>query len=72
MHYVLPEGRSAGEHRPAIVVRLWEPGGGSTGYAQLQVFTDAGNDGMNPVEWKTSVLFDENGKPGTWHWPERE
>lgn len=74
VHYVLPDGRHAGEHRPAIVVKVW-PGAGSI---QLQVFTDGGdtpplsNDGLPQVMWKTSVVHNEAEKrPGTWHWPER-
>lgn len=79
VHFVLPSGRSAGEHRPAIIVRVWpqsEPGHGGT--VQLQVFTDSDKDGryndeLPPVMWATSVVNDEIAtKPGTWHWPERE
>lgn len=66
VHYVLPEGRNAGEHRPAIVTRVW-----SDVCVQLQVFTDGENDGLANVEWRTSILNDEAGAPNTWHWPER-
>lgn len=49
---------------------------------QLQVFTDGSNDrhtaeslgilgAENGLVWRTSVHFDPNGAPGTWHWPER-
>lgn len=84
VHFVLSDGPSAGEHRPAIIVRVWrlknEAGeviSPSNGLCQLQVFTDSDpggnfNDRLHPVEWKTSIVYDESGKPGTWHWIERE
>lgn len=82
VHYVLDAGRSKGQHRPAIVVRDWKQ---ENGLVQLQVFTDGWNDGFNEVHqgehgivtlssnviWRTSVHYDENHEPGTWHWPER-
>ena len=83
VHYVLNEGRDKGEHRPAVVVRVWRvntvEGGVKTpenGCSNLQVFTDSDADGkyndeLSPVLWKTSVLYDESGAPGTWHWIEK-
>jgi hypothetical protein len=75
VHYVLPEGhRNAGQHRPAMVTRLWEPGGGEMGCAQLNVFEDGSNDNAEGAlnVWRTSVLNDEATKAGgTWHWIER-
>ena len=71
VHYVLSDGRSAGEHRPGIIVRVWEDGHG----VQLQVFTDGSNDGpqfASGLYWATSVEYDDGGRPGTWHWPERQ
>jgi len=76
--YVLSSGRSKGQERPAIVVRLWgEPTADYTPAAQLQVFTDSTNDfehghpDGNGLLWATSVSHDEaEKKPGTWHWPE--
>lgn len=84
VHYVLEDGRSKGQHRPAIVVRDWKQ---ENGLCQLQVFTDGLNDGFESghylhepgaaftlpqnVIWRTSVHYDENKEPGTWHWPER-
>lgn len=68
VHFVLPDGRSEGQHRPAIVVRVWDPGSSTV---QLQVFTDGSNDDLANVEWRTSVSYSEEHKPGTWHWPER-
>lgn len=80
VHYVLPNG----EHRPAIVVRVWrDQSGVCEGYANLQVFTDGGNDApafssdwdkgaaAEGIMWKTSVCYDENKAPGTYHWIER-
>jgi hypothetical protein len=73
VHYVLPEGPHAGDHRPAIVVRVW----GDT-CVNLQVFTDGDNDfnDSDPTQnvlWVTSATLDPEGKaPRSWHWPERE
>lgn len=75
MHYVLPDGPSQGQHRPAIVVRVWRgefPH--ADGVVQLQVFADGSNDGpdyASGLYWATSVRYDPSGSPGTWHWPER-
>ena len=80
VHYVLNEGRYPGQHRPAIVVRVWRGVDGAppaNGCCQLQVFMDGTNDndhfqnGMGTM-WRTSVLNDETEKqPGTWHWIEK-
>ncbi len=79
--YVLSSGRSKGEERPAIIVRLWgEPTPEYTPAAQLQVFTDNTNDfdhgqpgSLNGLLWATSVSHDEAEKrPGTWHWPQEQ
>lgn len=76
VHYVLPDG----QHRPAIVVRVWDRNPDDPiGCCQLQVFVDGSNDhhqiSANEVGhgtvWRTSVRCDEVGKaPGTWHWIE--
>jgi len=66
VHYVLPDGPSAGQHRPAIVVKNWGGGG-----VQLQVFTDGQNDGAENVVWVTSILHSETKEKNTWHWIER-
>lgn len=79
VHYVLPEAgnRSPGEHRPAVVVKVWRVGGEQpeNGCANLQVLTDFSNDfregaGHDGRFWATSVVYDGDGKPGTWHWIE--
>lgn len=75
VHYVLNEGRNAGDHRPATIVRVW--GDQPDSLVNLQVLTDSNaeansNDCLPQVLWKTSVSFDSTGeKPQTWHWPER-
>jgi hypothetical protein len=84
VHYVLNEGRDKGDHRPAIVVRVWRAfeadmvtkSPPENGCSNLQVFTDSDeqgryNDELPPVMWRTSVLYDPNGAPGTWHWIEK-
>jgi len=74
VHYVMP----SGEHRPAIIVQVWEP---ESGLVNLQVFTDGPNDDMSlgitgPNDnWRGSVP-QYHGDPlsapqNTWHWPER-
>jgi hypothetical protein len=72
VHFVMPDG----QHRPAIVVRVWrdiaEP---CEGYVNLQVFTDGRNDGEqfeSGISWQTSICYDdEEKKPRTWHWIEK-
>lgn len=76
VHYVLESGPNAGEHRPAIVVRVWPNEFGDQPGVNLQVFTDGdgqpyNNDGMQPVTWKTSIRFSDGKEPGTCHWIER-
>jgi len=71
VHYVLPDGNNAGDHRPAIIVRVWPD------TVNLQVFYDGDgtphmNDGQLNTLWKLSVPFSAEPKPGTYHWPERE
>ena len=71
VHYILSDGRSPGEHRPAIIVKIWNPD-----MLQLQVFTDGSNDGdvyKSGVFWATSVYYADPSekKFHTWHWPER-
>jgi len=71
VHYVLPDGRSQGQHRPAIIVRVW---GQVDPYPiNLHVFYDGTNDypAGNGEMWKTSVPYSEDPQPGTWHWIER-
>jgi hypothetical protein len=69
VHYKLESGPSRGQLRPAIIVRVWaEPGSATPQTAvQLQVFTDAANDGLQPVEWRTSRT--QGDQEGNWQWP---
>lgn len=71
--YVLPDGASPGDVRPAIIVRVWEEDKPDA-MVNLQVFTDGLNDyvashtGGSGILWATSVHNDEEGKaPGTYH-----
>lgn len=70
VHYVLQTGPSDGQHRPALVVKVWNK---DTGVANLTVFPDWENDGLfgSGSFWATSVQYSEEPKPGTWHWIER-
>jgi len=56
------------EHRPAIVVKVWDHG---TGCSNLQVFSDGTKASENSVGLVTSWLYSENQEPGTWHWIEK-
>lgn len=71
VHFVLPDGCQKGEHRAAIIVRVFE---GLGQRCNLKVFLDGSNDTKTGHydEWHTSVDFSPAGSPGTWHWPERE
>lgn len=63
--YVLPDGKSKGEERPAFVVKVWSPE-----TVNLQVLTDGSNDDIQYsglMKWVTSVTRDPDRKPGTWH-----
>jgi hypothetical protein len=72
VHYVLdgtparPETR--GHVRPAIVVNVFDH---QTGLANLTVFADGSNDGLELLHRVLSRPFNEAHEPGTWHWPER-
>lgn len=77
VHFVLPDGPHAGEHRPAVVVKVWRRGDGSppdNGYSNLLVFMDGTNDGAQfsgYVNRQTSIEYSEEPRPRTWHWIER-
>ena len=77
VHFVLPDGPHAGEHRPAIVVKVWRQGDGTppaNGYSNLVVFMDGTNDGAafgGCIHWATSIEYSEEPKPRTWHWIEK-
>jgi len=77
VHFVLLDGPHAGEHRPAIVVKVWRKGDGSppdNGYSNLVVFMDGTNDGPHfggCIHWATSVEYSAEPLPRTWHWIEK-
>jgi hypothetical protein len=79
VHFVMP----SGEHRPAIVVRVWRDlSGAPEGYSNLLVFVDGTND-VKPsllaspfpepttTLWETSKHYSDSKEPGTWHWIEK-
>lgn len=73
--YVLTTGTQAGQTRPAQVVRI----NNDRGNVNLVVTLDGNNDrdcelstknidGRSSLHgWATSVAYDEEKKPGTWH-----
>jgi hypothetical protein len=77
VHFVLPDGPHAGEHRPAIVVKVWRQGDGTppaNGYSNLLVFMDGTNDGdqfAGCLSWQTSVVYSDQAARRTWHWIEK-
>jgi LL-H family phage holin len=68
VRYVLPDGRHPGEVRPAAVVKIWDR---VMGTSNLNVFTDGDNDypDTDGLLWATSIMYDEDGALGTWHFP---
>lgn len=70
VHFVLENGQHVGEHRPAMVVKVWNK---ESGYINLLVFCDGTNDYLNgkDTRWVTSVEYSEEPKPRTWHWIEK-
>jgi hypothetical protein len=75
VHYVLPEGHRKGEHRPAIIVKVWDEHPTLESVIQLQVFLDGTNDvsaGTSYLRWATSVKHAEAHlhELGTYHYEE--
>ena len=76
VHFVLPDSsRYAGEHRPAVIVKVWDADPKPNSMVQLQVFTDGSNDGelyKSGLFWATSVHYADpsENKGYSWHWPE--
>lgn len=80
VHYTLPAGRSAGQIRPGVIVRVWGPE-----CVNLQVFTDGDNDQLDirgvpvpapesassPTLWVTSAKLGPVEQQGAWHWQPR-
>lgn len=77
VHFVLQHGASAGQHRPAIIVKAWPM---NAELVNLQVFTDGMDDnqkdrtGMNQppnMMWLKNVRHSAEHENGTWHtWEE--
>lgn len=76
VHFVLPaDSLYAGEHRPAVIVKVWDKDPKPDSMVQLQVFTDGLNDGVaykSGLFWATSVHYADpsENKLHSWHWPE--
>lgn len=73
VHYVLEDKYGEKQHRPAIIVRIWNEGTEQE-MVQLQVFTDGTNDGeqfASGLFWATSIHHSDEHEVGTYHWPER-
>ncbi len=74
VHYVLPDGPHMGEHRPAVIVKVWSQ---DMGTSNLQVFMDGLNDSYDKsmtinIKWVTSSVYSEDVSIiGTWHWIEK-
>jgi hypothetical protein len=73
VHFVMPDG----QHRPAIVVKVWRPGmeditPTTVGMVNLTVFVDLYDDAKSgPLQMETSVIHSENREVRTWHWIEK-
>jgi hypothetical protein len=75
VHYVLKQGRSAGAHRPAMIVNAH---GGNTPHVNLHVHLDGCNDDGHEFGDATLIGHafsaprdDSATMPGSWHEPER-
>lgn len=60
---------SDGWERPALVTKVWNP----EGLVNLVVFLDGTKDSFTgaTTRFATSVSFNPEKQPLTWHWPER-
>ena len=81
VHYVLDGGPNKGQHRPAIIVKVWNQ---NSGVCNLQAFYDGKNDyrrekassfpeleiRISLQSWLTSIPYDPGGAENTWHWIE--
>ena len=77
VHYIMPDGRHKGAHRPAIIVQVWNGDAPPTleHCVNLQVFTDGANDDVQngaPVISRSSVQHRDAhlNEFGTYHFPE--
>lgn len=70
IHFVLPAGRSMGEHRAGMVVNIWDQ---ENGMIDLSVFVDGAVDGYpynQPIVLFNGVRYSPTMENGTWHWLE--
>lgn len=73
IHYVLPEGPSAGQCRPGVIVRVWNQ---ETGMSNLNVHLDGSNDGGGSLLMAAPSVSYAKGAPSStgvgsahsWHW----
>jgi hypothetical protein len=73
VHFVMPAGPSAGEHRPAIIVHVDDEKPTEESRVSLQVFSEPARDHQPNTTWQKSVSQDNKTKErGTWHEAERE
>jgi len=71
VHFVIADGPGRGEHRPAFVTRIVDP---TKGVVNLNIFRDAVDGAVTmttPSFVLPKVLYSEDAKEATWHWPER-
>lgn len=72
VHFVISDNtRNAGEHRPAIIVKVWDQ---TSGNVNLHVFLDGSNDDAVDGQgdaWITSVPYSKEPQSRTWHWIEK-
>jgi hypothetical protein len=73
VHYVIDDGPSYGQHRPATIVYVYPRRTRMDEYiVNLQVLTDGALDLKANVVHRMNVHRDEKNKlPGSWHEPER-
>lgn len=66
VHYVLTEGESRGEIRPAIIVRVLDA---EKYFVNLRLFLDLGNDSASQPDFIGEAILGDRDNPGTWFWP---
>jgi hypothetical protein len=59
------ESHNGAQKVPAVVVRTWEETSYEDDEINLKVLCDGPHD-----TWRTSVPYNEDKLPGSWHWPE--
>jgi hypothetical protein len=60
------------DHVAGVIVKVWDR---ERGYINATIFPDGSNTGLKHdpgalMAWRTSISYDANGAPGTWHFPE--